>query len=80
SKVFSNTFGATSIAVITEFFSTDDINEMPLEDLAKFVMDKGKNKFDDPEQIANDLKAAARSSYRLPKTVNDSVNQLLAVR
>lgn len=80
SKVFSNTFGATSIAVITDFFSTDDINDMPLEGLAEFIMDKGKNKFDDPERIANELKAAARSSYRLSKTVNNSVNQLLAVR
>lgn len=80
SNVFSDTFGSTSIAVITDFFSVDDINDMPLEDLAEFLVDKGKNKFDDPERIAKDLKAAARSSYRLSKTVNDSINQLLAVR
>lgn len=80
SKVFSDTFGAASIAVITEFFYTDDINQMPLEDLANFIMEKGKNKFDDPERIAKELQAAARSSYRLSKTVNDSVNQLLAIR
>lgn len=80
SKVFSNTFGATSIAVISDFFSVDDINSMPLQELADFLMDKGKNKFDDPERIAKELKAAARSSYRLSKSVNDSVNQLLAVR
>jgi transposase len=77
SKVFSDTFGATSIAVISEFFSVDD---MPLEELADFIAQKGKNKFADPEQIAAELKAAAKSSYRLSKTVNDSVNQLLAVR
>lgn len=80
SKVFSNTFGATSIAVISDFFSVDDINSMTLEELADFLMDKGKNKFDDPERIARELQAAARSSYRLSKSVNDSVNQLLAVR
>lgn len=80
SKVFSDTFGATSIAVISEFFSVDDINDMPLENLADFIADKGKNKFIDPEKIAIELKAAARSSYRLSKTVNDSLNQLLAVR
>lgn len=79
-KVFSDTFGATSIAVISEFFSVDDINDMPLEELADFIAEKGKNKFTDPEQIAVELKAAARSSFRLSKTVNDSVNQLLAVR
>lgn len=80
SKVFSDTFGATSIAVISEFFSVDDINSMPLEELTDFIVQKGKNKFTDPEKIATELKAAARSSYRLSKTVNDSVNQLLAVR
>lgn len=80
SKVFADTFGATSIAVITEFFSTDDIVDMPLEQLADFIMQKGKNKFDDPERIAKELQAAAKSSYRLSKTVNDSMNQLLAVQ
>ncbi|MBU5440120.1 transposase [Tissierella sp. MSJ-40] len=53
---------------------------MSLEYPAEFLIDKEKNIFADPEPIANDLKAAARSSYRLSKTVNDSVNQLLAVR
>jgi transposase len=55
SNVFSNTFGATSIAVISDFFSVDDINEMSLEELADFIMHKGKNKFDDPERIASEL-------------------------
>jgi transposase len=80
SKVFSNTFGATSLAVIAEFFSVDEVCNMPLEELADFLAEKGKNRFDDPERIAKELKAAAKSSYRLSKTVNDSVNQLLAVR
>jgi len=80
SKVFSDTFGATSIAIISDFFSVDDINDMPLEDLAAFIAEKSKNKFSDPEKIALELKAAAKSSYRLSKTVNDSLNQLLAVR
>lgn len=80
SNIFSDTFGATSIAVISEFFSVDDINDMPLENLAEFVAQKSKNSFTDPEKIAIELKAAARSSYRLSKTVNDSLNQLLAVR
>lgn len=80
SNIFSDTFGATSIAVISEFFSVDDINDMPLENLADFVAQKSKNSFADPEKIAIALKAAAKSSYRLSKTVNDSLNQLLAVR
>lgn len=80
SKVFSDTFGTTSLAVISEFLSVDDINEISLQELADFIALKSKNKISDPEQTAAQLKAAARSSYRLSKTVNGSVNQLLAVR
>lgn len=42
-------------------------------------MEKGKNRFPDPDAVAKALQKAARSSYRLPKTVNDSVNQVLAI-
>lgn len=51
SKIFSDIFGATSIAVISEFFFfVDDINSMPLEELVDFVVTKSKNKFIDPEK------------------------------
>jgi hypothetical protein len=80
SEVFSDTFGATSLAVITDFFSVDDIAYMDLQKLADFINEKGKGKFADSTAIAKALQAAARSSYRLSKTVNESVNQLLAIR
>jgi len=78
-KIFSNTFGATSLAVIEEFLTVDEIANMSLEELVDFINVKGKNRFPDSEATAKALKAAARSSYRLPKTVNDSVNQVLAI-
>jgi len=80
SKVFSNTFGATALASACEFLSTDDIIYTPIGELADFVNQKGKGKFADPEAVAAALQAAARSSYRISKTVNDSLNQLLAIR
>ena len=80
SKVFSNTFGATSLAVITEFMSTDDINNTPLDELVAFIREKGKNHFADPEGVAKALQAAAKGSYRLGKVANNSINQLLSVR
>ena len=79
-KVFSNTFGATSLSVICDFLTVDDITYTPIAELTEFVNKNGKGKFTDPEAIANALQAAARSSYRISKTVNDSLNQLLAVR
>jgi transposase len=79
-KVFSNTFGATSLAAACDFLTVDEIIYTPLADLTDFINRKGKGKFADPEAVAAALQAAARSSYRIPKTVNDSLNQLLAIR
>ena len=79
-KVFSNTFGATSLAAICDFLSVDEIIYTPITELTDFVNKKGKGKFANPEAVASALQAAARSSYRIPKTVNDSLNQLLAIR
>lgn len=79
-KVFSNTFGATSLAVIEEFLTVDEIADMDFETLCDFIISKGKNRFDDPIKVTKALQAAARGSYRLPKTVNDSVNQVLSVQ
>ena len=78
-KVFSDIFGATSLAVISEFMSVDEIAYSDLQSLVDFISKKGKNRFEDTQAVAKALQAAARSSYRLPKTINDSVNQVLAI-
>ena len=78
-KVFSNTFGTTAISVFEEFDSPDELAYMDLHDLTDYIIKKGKNRFDDPEAVAKAIQKAARSSYRLPKTVNDSVNQVLSI-
>lgn len=54
-KPFSNNYGATSMAVLTEFLSLDDITYAPLEELVSFVKEKGKNRFKDPEATATPL-------------------------
>jgi transposase len=79
-KVFSNTFGVTALAAACELLSVDEISYMPIQELADFVNQKGRGKFADPEAVAKALQAAAQSSYRVSKTVNDSLNQLLAIR
>jgi len=78
-KVFSNTFGATSLAVLEAFESPDELVNMDLDQLIDFLVEKGKNRFPDPSAVAQAVQAAARGSYRLPKTVNDSVNQVLSI-
>jgi transposase len=57
----------------------DEISYMPIEELADFINKKGKGTFENPGEIAAAVQKAARNSYRLPKTVTDSVNQVLAV-
>ena len=77
-KVFSNTFGASALALYEEFDSADTLAYMDLHELTDFLVKKSKNRFSDPEAVAKAIQKAARSSYRLPKTVNDSVNQVLS--
>ena len=78
-KVFSDTFSTTALAVYDEFESAEALANMDLHELIAFIMEKGKNRFPDPDSVAKAIQKAARSSYRLPKTVNDSVNQVLSI-
>ena len=78
-KVFSDNYGAAALAVFDKFESPDEIAEMDVEQLASFIAEKGKNRSPRPDEIAKAVQAAARGSYRLPKTVNDSVNQVLSI-
>lgn len=78
-KVFSDTFGATALSLYEDFETIDDIISMDLDDLIEYIVTKGKNRFPDPECVAKAVKAAARGSYRLPKTMNNSVNQALSI-
>ena len=78
-KVFSDTFSTTALAVYEEFESAEALASMDLQELTDFIIEKGKNRFPDPDSVAKAIQKAARSSYRLPKTVNDSVNQVLSI-
>ena len=78
-KVFSDTFGTTALAIYDEFESAEALAYMDLQELTAFIIEKGKNRFPNPDAVAKAIQKAARSSYRLPKTVNDSVNQVLSI-
>ena len=77
-KPFSNTYGATSKAVLTEFLSLDDIAYSSLEDLVEFIKSKGKNRFSNPVETAKLLQKAARDSYRLDKVLYEPLNVSIA--
>lgn len=77
-KIFSNNFGATAMAVVEDFLSPDEIAAIPLEELVSFLEQKSKNRLVDAPGIAKALQKAARSSYRLSKSLADPVNACLA--
>lgn len=78
-KIFSDSFGASALALYTEFDSVEELAVMSLEDITVFLRTNGNNRFPAPEGVARTIQAAVKSSYRLPKTVVDSINQILAL-
>lgn len=78
-KPFSNTFGATSTALIEEFFSPDEVLQMPIEQLTDFILQKGKNRFPDPQAVLSKVRQVARESYRLRPALTQSVNLVLSL-
>lgn len=77
-RPFSNTYGATSSAILTEYFSLDDITYSSVEDLVEFIKEKGKNHFSDPKKTVQILQKAARDSYRLDKVLYEPLNVAIA--
>lgn len=75
---FSNLFGATSSAVLTDFVTTDEIINMPLEELIEYLEIKSKGRFNDSKEVAKLLKKCANDSYRLDKLSYDALNITIA--
>ena len=69
---------ATTIALMERFETVDELAYADLDELTAFIDEKGRN-FADPAVKAKAIQTAARNSYRLPITVNNSVNQAMAV-
>ena len=76
-KDIANT-SATTLALMERFETVDELAFADLDELTAFIDEKGRN-FADPAAKAKAIQAAARNSYRLPVTVNNSVNQAMAV-
>lgn len=76
-EVDSSIFGNAMMELSLEKFSLEELANMPLEELAEFLQAKGKNRFGDPKCVASPIQKAVRSSYRLDKVVEDSIDVLL---
>lgn len=75
---FSNLYGSTSSAVLTEFMSLQEIIDTPEEELLKFLAKKSRNRIADISKTSDLLKKAARDPYRLDKCMYEPLNVSLA--
>lgn len=75
---FSNKYGATASSILTEFLSSEDIANIPLENLVDFVNKKSRKRISNPQMTAEILKQAARNSYRLDKCLYEPLTISIA--
>jgi transposase len=75
---FSNTFGAASQAVLTDYLTVDEIVAAPLEELVQLLVQEGKDRFPAPEAVAAVVKKAAQDSYRPHPALNEPLNLILS--
>lgn len=78
-KPLCDPFGAAASALLIEFLSVDEIAQTSVEDLAAFLMEKGRSHFANPEDVAKAVRQAAKNSYRLSKCLADPVNLVLSM-
>lgn len=76
-KVESSVFGKAMMDLFLEHYSLEELSQMSLEDLADYLRLKGRNRFPDAKQVAKSIQKAVRSSYRLDKVVEDSIDTIL---
>ena len=75
---FSNIYGTTSSAILTEFMSLQEIIDSSEEELLQFLAKKSRNRINDISKTSALLKKAARDSYRLDKCMYEPLNVSLA--
>lgn len=78
SQPFSNIYGATSSAILTEYLSPQEIMDASEEELLSFIAEKSRNRITDISKTTELLKKAARDSYRLDKCLYEPLNISLA--
>ncbi len=78
-KAFSNIFGNTSIEVLLNYKTPEEIANASIEELTNFIKEKSRNRFDDSEEVAKILQKASRDSYRLDASLYDSINTNIAI-
>lgn len=75
---FSNKYGATASAILTDYLSSEDIANASIDELVDFVNKKSRKRIGDPEETVAVLQQAARNSYRLDKCLYEPLTTSIA--
>ena len=76
-KGFSDVFGATSIALLTEF-TVAELAEMTHDQLVDLIRRRGRGHFADPTATARKVRQALRASYPIEPQMDEMVTAALA--
>ena len=76
-KAFSDVFGATSIALLTEF-TIAELNHMPHDQLVDLISRRGRRHFQDPTATARKVRETLRSSYPIDPQMDEMITASLA--
>ena len=76
-KPFSDIFGATSIALLTEFTAAE-LREMTHDQLVDLITHRGHGRFHDPTGTARAVRQALRTSYPIDPQMDEMVTATLA--
>src|SRR5699024_5910194 len=72
-NILSDEFGSTGEAILTEFCSVEDICNKPIEELIDIIVSASQNHFKEVYNVAIKIQEAAKSSFKLPGDMNDSI-------
>ena len=78
-RPFSDTFGATSQAVLRQFATLDEIANMPFDELVEWLDVKGKRRFPNPEENARKLQQVATDAYPLPEEWATVIHDIISL-
>jgi transposase len=76
-KAFSDIFGATSVALLTQF-TVAELHQMTHDQLVDFISHQGRGRFDDPTATARAVRHALATSYPIDPRMDEMVTSALA--
>jgi len=76
-KPFSTVFGATSVALLTEF-TVAELTALSHDQLVDLITHRGRGRFEDPTATARMVQEALRSSYPIDPQMDQMVTATLA--